>query len=378
MKVLLVSFAMDIKTSMMALNPNLEYVGIVVEEPESVKKILQDSLFKIDENIIYPFYELKECIENLSYDVVIHATRGVMAWSIHKYFIKYGLPREKFIFARISNDAFSVERAMRYYREHSSEFQIIATGISYSAVCLDESKFKYKLFNFARSSQDLYYDFQIAKFALSVGKRTKYVLIGLAPYSFHHDLSKTYAFVWRLLPYFNALNDLHNFWMPKEKYRALFHPAFLDIKLGYEGFDETNVYGEKLPGVKNMDINTHIKARDEIEKWTTKNFPESRKENIKIFDEYLKLCERKKVQPIIFLPPMTEGVKKYFNREILEDFFTLVNKATKKHSSAIFFNGWDLEGFSNEYFYDMFHLNLNGAAKFSKIFNTLIEQIEGK
>ncbi len=126
-----------------------------------------------------------------------------------------GLPKNKFVhiyLATDGNNPFMIARAMNYYEEHAADFEMFATGMSYTSFALDSNQFKYKLFNFGRASQDLYYDCQIAKIALKNKKRggVRYVLIGLAPYSFHYDESKTYVEAWRLFHYYAALKDLHN------------------------------------------------------------------------------------------------------------------------------------------------------------------------
>ena len=78
----------------------------------------------------------------------------------------------------------------------------------------------------------------------------------------------------------------------------------------------------------------------------------------------------------MFLPPLTEAYMRYYNKEKLEEFYSLVNQLQKKHSSSVFFDGWKLEGFSDDYFTDVDHMNLNYASKFSTILNNVIENLE--
>ncbi|MBQ7476318.1 MAG: hypothetical protein IJT06_02855, partial [Selenomonadaceae bacterium] len=78
----------------------------------------------------------------------------------------------------------------------------------------------------------------------------------------------------------------------------------------------------------------------------------------------------------MFMPPLTEAYMRYFDKEKLDECYSLVNQLQKKHPSSVFFDGWKLEGFSDEYFLDADHMNTNYAAKFSEILNGVIENLE--
>lgn len=148
------------------LNPKNEYCAIVVDEPEPARELFRKA--GLPENIIYPLYELKECIENFYYDCLLFVSDGRNIGHKEK-FRQYGLPKNKFVHLNVVDNPFNflVKRALQYYQQHSSEFEMFATGISYAELSLDTNQFKRKLFNFGRGSQDLYYDYQIAKFVLS-------------------------------------------------------------------------------------------------------------------------------------------------------------------------------------------------------------------
>ena len=66
MRILLVTFSEYLPA---VLNPALEYCAIVVDEPDIAKKILANVQPLRDK--IFPFYELKECVENNYYDFVL-------------------------------------------------------------------------------------------------------------------------------------------------------------------------------------------------------------------------------------------------------------------------------------------------------------------
>lgn len=150
------------------LNSKLEYCAIVVDDVEKARYMAKD--IKPLQNIIQPFYELQECVENCYYDVILGIANPLILWKLREKCIECGVPRKKFFSLIVTYNSLSdfwMKNVLKFYSEHSAEFKIFATGISYTAVGLDANQFKYKLFNFGHSSQDLYYDYQIAKFALS-------------------------------------------------------------------------------------------------------------------------------------------------------------------------------------------------------------------
>ena len=359
------------------LNPANEYCAIVVDEPNVTRKFL--SQFDAPESKIYSYCELKECAESFYYDCLLNISDGRTAWSMYEYLKKNNVPTAKFFNVLLDNgkdNFFMLDRAMRYYREHAAEFEIFATGISHMEVGLDATQFKRKFFNFARGSQDMYYDYQLAKFVLSVSKNIHYALIGLTKHSFYYDESKAGTWRQRNLQYAIALNDTHNCLLSAEEAKKLFREDFLSMKLSLENFDVNDVFNVKYTNPKTRNFYERMDTRRVAEQRNKKNYPETRAENIKILDDYLTLCEKNFVRPIIFTCPMTEEYKKYFDRYKANEFEYLIWQAIKKHPSAAFLDGWNLEGFSDEYFYDYVHMNLKGAAKFSAILNQIVEQQE--
>ena len=352
------------------LNPALEHCAIVVDEPEKAKKFLAGTPL---ENIVYPFYELKECVDNFHFDCAVSIELGIGDWGK-----KYGIAKNKFVnlFQIYTYENFLMERALRYYSEHAAEFEMVATGMSYTESAISPQYFKRKLFNFGRGTQDIYYDYQIAKYVLkkSGGGKIKYALIGLAPYSFHFDESKTYGENFRILQYVIALNDVHNFWLPIEKYKSLLRDDYLNFKLPLE--NEMNSVTPLSKEVHHISLNSRFLARDRIDVWKDRYFLETLKENVKILDDYLTLCEENNVRPIIFTAPMTYGYMKYFNKKKLDELHCVIADALRKHSAAVFFDGWRLPIFSDENFWDVDHMNIQGAAKFSAILNDFIEKLE--
>ena len=178
-----------------------------------------------------------------------------------------------------------------------------------------------------------------------------------------------------MLNYLIAFGDLHNFHVSAEDYKKFLRREYFSMKLPLEPFDLNNPFhSQKF--LRFMTPQSRLEARKTIDYWSERYFPETRAENIKILDDYLTLCEQNHIRPIIFLPPITEGYIKYFNKQRMDELYYLVGQACKKYPSAIFIDGWKLQGTTDRDFYDSSHLNIIGAAKFSTFLNSVIEQLD--
>ena len=197
----------------------------------------------------------------------------------------------------------------------------------------------------------------------------------MTPCSFHNDQSKRSYWLHCLLQYAIAFNDLHHFWLPIEQYKSIFQEQFFNFKAPIES--EIDCVRALDNTVQHIGFEQRILEREMMDVWKERNFPETKKENVKILDDYLTLCENNNIRPIIFTAPVTQGYIKHFNKKLREEFLYLISEAQKKHSSAIFFDGWEIP-FPDTDFYNTDHFNIQGAAKFSAIFNNLIEEIERK
>lgn len=368
MKILLVTSAKKLEEKFAALNPELEYCAIVTDDVKSAKKFLEST--GLSEVPLYPMKNLKKCLENLDYDYIVPVQEQIYSAEIMQELSKYNAPKRKVIsFAALNHEInFMTECRLRYYKEHAQEFEIFVTGISGAYYGVDVSQFKRKTINLAKPSQDLYYDFQIAKTVLSVDNRIRYALINLAPHSFHYDLSQVFRYRCIFLNYFTAFNDLHNFFMPVDVYKNFFSEKYLARKLPIDNLDPNGGKSEKI--MNQQDIEAPVAG------WRGKYYPKTRDENIKILDDYLTLCEENNIIPIMFRAINSERYMAEYDETLLEEFDRLVCMACLNHPSAIFINGWHLKGFTYDDFWDHIHLNVQGAKKFSAYLNDFIEKLE--
>ena len=166
--------------------------------------------------------------------------------------------------------------------------------------------------------------------------------------------------------------------MPAEIYEKFFRKNYLETKVPLEMFDINNPYWAKFDKAYTISPKLRLEARDIIDTWAEKNYPETCSENVKILDNYLTLCEENEIRPVVFMSPMTQAYIKLYNRQRLEEFYSLTAQIIERHSSALFIDGWRLNFLTNADFYDVEHLNIAGAAKFSAFLNEIIEYIESR
>lgn len=168
MKILLVTKTDKLAEKLAALNPALDYCAIVTDEVEPAKEVL--GRVGLSQDLLRPMDELKACSEGLQYDYIVCVED--LWWGMSLAIpVRQSVSKDKAVFfcSLTHSHNFLLERSLRYFEEHASEFEMIATGISFVEKALDVTQFKRKLFNFGRGSQDLYYNFQVAKRAVVCG-----------------------------------------------------------------------------------------------------------------------------------------------------------------------------------------------------------------
>lgn len=363
-------------------NPALEMCALVVDETETAKSIA--TKFNRSRVPIFPFYLLKEQTERFHFDYVIIAARSPLHDRIHEELIKCKVPPEKIVTLLDLHNPFGVDRCaklMLFLKQNLSQFKAFSTGYSCARHAIDSRQFELPTINCGRDGQDPYYDYKIAQELINADDaHFGYALIGLAPYSFHHDVSRTLnEGGWRLFQWFAYFRDLHNFYMSVDEYASLFRKEYLDG--GYITQLPLNTwqpYGWAASYDAGMSIDAKLGVRKMAEVWKDKCYPKTVEENKKILDDYLTLCDQNEIKPILFLPPMPQGYMETYPKNRLDEFHVLLKQILSRHPSAVFFNGWQLKIFTDNDFCDSMHLNSTGSAKFSSFLNKIIMQFERK
>ena len=379
MRVLIVAVTDHLPAFLSAMNPATEVCAFVVDESEPAQAIANK--FNRGGVPIFPYWHLKESLESFYFDYVINATRVQLCGTVIKELQNYDVTSDKMLSLvdlDVPTHIDSFTKLMTHYKNTAERYNIFATGISYIHNAIEINQFELPTLNFARGGQDLYYDFKIAKEVINTGggrKNLRYALIGLAPYSFSYDASRVVMESWRLLQWFLYFRDLHNYHMSAENYASLFRKEYLDggyvtpapIELG-------NVYMNKA--FNKTSAQTRFEYRQSAETWSKKYYPKTVAENKQILHDYLTLCEEHEIKPILFLPAMPRGYMETYPRNRLDEFHTILREIMSRHSTAVFFDGWQIRGLTDDDFADTTHLNVMGGAKFSHLLNRFVMQFE--
>lgn len=312
-------------------------------------------------------------IKNMSYDYVIIASQYNDA--IYNQLLSLEVDNDKIfqynLFCMFKYN--SVEAIIRYLlRDSPEKTQMLITGISYTQKAIKTEGFYKRTFSFACASQDLFYDFNIIKWLLKNHKlkltNLKYVLIGMSYYSFQYDLSLS-SLKYRTLLYYDAIGILHNF---KDVDDILGNKNnTMNIAKEIFKFNSNGIVQiDWMLNKENIYTLDEHKGKIQAEIDCNKNYPETVKENIRVFDEYLNLLEEHNIKPVVMIAPVSKYYSKYFSKRIKDEFMNIINERKEKFQ---FIDYFDSKLFDDSDFFDVSHLNQKGATKFTKILNNIIE-----
>ncbi|MBR1553696.1 MAG: hypothetical protein IJ631_06790 [Schwartzia sp.] len=263
-------------------------------------------------------------------------------------------------------------RLLHYLQRNiqGTSYKIFVTGLSYAYHGTDLSSYSLPTVNLSGISQDLYYDFSMAKRAMAYPQQSfRYAVIGLAPYSFHSDLSRS-AENWRVPAYALALEDTHHFPLDSNQWRQLMYPLITRELRAIEKEKGAFDFNDPIGLCTQMDFvmgsAQRLAARKRAESWKWKRFPCTVKENKDILRQYIRLCHEKQILPILVIFPVTDIFRKFFSKQILEEFYGYVDEL-QKEENVLMLDYFASDAFSHQDFYDIDHLNRTGAKKVSSM-----------
>jgi hypothetical protein len=314
-------------------------------------------------------------ITDLTYDYIVIASQFNEA--IYNQLLELGVSKSRILqFYKYCATFFNpIEYKLLCLHQNIEDVEVIATGISYMVVAINDVFLCKKIINIANSSQDLYYDYNLIKYIINKYKnnykKLNYVFIGLSYYSFQYDMSLS-SMKGNALSYYKIIGEKHN---------------FKDADLLVEEENNQKNIGNKIFKMDSLNIpifdwkceipNSNMSINEEIGKKQArldgnKDYPKTVKENIKIFIEYLKLLKENNIKPIVIVCPVSQYYSKCFSQKLKDEFYDIVTEVRKNYNFQIidYFNN---ELFENDDFYDVSHLNDKGAKKFTSILNDIVE-----
>lgn len=311
-------------------------------------------------------------IEKLNYKYIIIASQ--FEADIFEQLVESGISRGKIFQFYKYNDYYSGENYIkldikRFYDERK-EVESIVTGISYSERGIREDLLKRKTRKFTRHSQDIYFDYNLVNYVLNNYKKDlinlKYCIIGLSYYSFEYDMSKS-AMKEKVGIYYEAIGKKHNFENissyseEKDRYKIIAKELF-NVS---NDRDTLKVTWNNASNASNLNYKI---GQEQAIIDGKKNYPKTVKENIGIFKKYLRLLEENDIKPIVIVCPVSKYYSEYFSKKLKEKFYEVINVINDEYNFQFLDYFYD-KTFNDEDFYDVSHLNDNGAEKFTKLLN---------
>ena len=326
---------------------------------------------------LVPYEFLNEAVTENYFDYIfVSGNEGPVIDNLKKL----GIEKQK-IFNMASISSFYLTYHVRLIRQIMSDistYRILFTGSSYVRDATDLSCYELPAVNCAASSQDIFYDYEYIKIMLSSSNsHFKYVFIELSPWSFHFDLSKSEAESFLIPGYYLAFKNVHNFHVSNAAMELIFNEQYLNL---FETLDKTNypfdldlndLYKWKQSNNHSLDIPARFAARERAEAWNKKRFPLTVSENIKLLKECIKFCREKNAIPIIIIYPKSDIYLRFFSKQMIDEFYYILNKLKIEEKIHIIdYMRW--KGVDINDFYNVDHLNSNGAKKVSNAINNYI------
>lgn len=259
----------------------------------------------------------------------------------------------------------------------------ILTGLSYVQKGVNEQLLKGNFFNLAYPAQDIYYDFEMFKYAYSfeeVKEHIEYAIIGLSYYSFHYDLSLSIN-DFRVNYYYTVTKTMHN-----NKSKNLYISYHNQLKELEESilaenhlmkvFEmEKDYYKQQISDGYNKQYNPQERTDNEILKDIAsikrdfdKYYPLTVIENKKVLREYIEFLISKDIKPILVVCPTTKLYQTFTLREFQKELYAIINELKTDYNFQ-FLDYYYSDEFNDSDFYDVSHMNKKGADKLSAILN---------
>lgn len=237
--------------------------------------------------------------------------------------------------------------------------QILVTGLSYHNEGIDETIFECPIINMAMGSQDLFYDYEVAKYVIQAQntlRGIKYCIVGMSYYSMEYDYSKSRNAQW-IIRYYPEILNAHN--MMDSVFFSIY--AEKEIKrLSQYGYlsdvFEVNRFNYKL---------SEEEGKRTAQTDFNKCYPLTLFENKCILNEYLTFLEDNHIKPIIVIMPAHYYYTRYVPQEKRALFHKSLEEVLIKHKVQVL-DYFDSYQCPDTHYYHVSHFNETGASAFTK------------
>lgn len=311
-------------------------------------------------------------IKELKYDYIVIGSQ--FNNEIYSQLINMGICKNKIFEYLVFLNSFynHFENQIEMFEKKQLEYETLITGISYFVTGIRGEYLKKVGINFSYDGQDLYYDYNIAKYLLkNYNTKFKYSIIGLNYFSFQYDLSLS-AGKDNVNLYYPRLKKSHNLNILNNDHddRALINKNIADkiLKVTEDGKYKLN--NTTIPLTEQENLNETGKKQAILD--CHKNYPKTVEENKVILKKYLNLLKQYNIKPIIVICPTSKYYYKHFSKKISDEFFNIIGQLKKEYDFQ-YIDYFKSELFDDSLFYDVSHLTDEGGEKFTKILNEVIK-----
>ena len=365
-----------IKEAFVSLNfNNAEPIAILIDNGGNGKRISINGT----EIQIFSFAHIKDILnvgKNLIWLICGYARAVSDIYKVKKFLLSCGVPEDNIVNFELSLHLTSTWVAnVRYIEKNPIDY--FATGISYYEKGLNLNAFPKILhgINLCGSNQDLRQGYLTARYVFEhVRPRSiKFVLIALTPYSFRYDNIEAFSICPRNLQYIWALQNSKDDSLHGQLLQFLVSDAIKEFTLNVTDKDaDLNLDTIKNSMPKEFSAKDLINWEDELKNLTKTLYPKTVKKNLKILEDYIKLCMKNGARPIGIMFPFAPMMHDNYNQELLSSFRHKIKQFQRKY----IFEFIDLFDLNLDYscFYDMAHLNLKGSMIASSVLSTVLHQ----
>ena len=301
---------------------------------------------------------------------LIHASAAKVGntWRMAKFLLANGIPKDNIVNFIVGGHITQAWLGnIKYIENHAADF--FSTGISYAEVGLDIERLTgMRGVNLAGSNQDLRQAYLTAQYVFDHQQSIKFVLIGLAPYSFRYDNLMSFSVCSRNLQYLLALKNSRDDSVHGQLLRMLISNQVKKF-FSEATEDDADPNYDKIKRLKNKEISslTILNWQQELDNLTKEFRAETFEKNLNYLERYIQLCIDHGAKPIGVVFPFSPIINQKYPRDLLSMFRRTLRQLQKAYD----FNVIDLFDFPLGYkhFYNMSHLNPEGARLTSILLN---------
>ena len=175
--------------------------------------------------------------------------------------------------------------------------------------------------------------------------------------------------------YYLFFKDVHNYCITEKVFKEVFSEEFLNYKAECPKNFEWNNFRATGSRVS-MNLPQILIGCKSEHHWRTRNFPKTFAENKQIFCNYIELCKKFNVLPIVTLFPTTWLHRESISKERIDELISILEEYQKIYKFHIVNKLNFDEEMSFKDFDNPVHMNINGAKKFSTYMNDYIMNLE--